>query len=720
MTKDFNAFGGVFVPTFLSVIGVILFLRLGFIVGSAGILGTTLIILLAISVTITTGLSLSSITTNIKIGDGGAYSILRKTLGLEIGGSVGIPLYLAQVFSVGLYVFGFMEAWLFIFPEHEPSLVLLGAFITLILLIVISTNIAIKAQKLAFFLILLSLGSIFLATNPTAGLNIPLQMSADDVNFWALFALFFPATTGIMAGIGLSGRLSDPKKQIPLGVMSALVVSTIIYLATTFWFGNVADTQTLLENTDAIVTFSAIPSLVLAGILAATFSSALTTLLAAPELLSAMGVNRVVPGNKFFAKKSKGEPKNAILFTLAFIALLLILGSLDAIAPILTMFFLLTYAIINIAVYLEKSLGNVSFRPTLKIPKIVPLYGALASVFFMLMINATAAVIAIIFVITTYLILAHQNLKPQHGDARSGLFRSIATWAAEMVNKLPEGNKHNWKPSILLPVVTTRTLLGNFPVIKSIAFPNGSMTVLGLRITSRSKTPDGQEISKKQREKELNELPKLIEKFGKEHLFINSSTVDVKNYTNGICIALETIRSQVLHPNLLYLSFGPSNLPTKNLKKIFETAKKTNTGVIMLDKDSEMGLGSQQDVHVWLPKEAINQDIYDKKDYDLAMILAYRMHTNWEGELTIHIPSNKKDEEKAKRYVKKLTYEARYPQNTKIEVHTTKIEKALDKVEQSDIHLIPIKDAKDLKKFQTSKDKTILYCLDGEHEDILA
>ena len=108
-SSKFGAFNGVFIPTFLSIIGVILFLRLGFIVGSAGILPTMGIILLAVSVTFATGLSLSSITTNIRIGSGGAYSIISKTLGLEIGGSVGIPLFFAQIFSVTLYLFGFME-----------------------------------------------------------------------------------------------------------------------------------------------------------------------------------------------------------------------------------------------------------------------------------------------------------------------------------------------------------------------------------------------------------------------------------------------------------------------------------------------------------------------------------------------------------------------------------------------------------------------------------
>lgn len=150
-SRKYGAFNGVFVPTFLTIIGVILFLRLGFIVGSEGILGTILIILLAVSVSITTGLALSSIITNIRVGSGGAYSIISKTLGLEVGGSVGIPLYIAQVLSISLYIFGFAEVWKFIFPAHNFLIILISCFTILMILTLISTKIAMKTQLIVFF-----------------------------------------------------------------------------------------------------------------------------------------------------------------------------------------------------------------------------------------------------------------------------------------------------------------------------------------------------------------------------------------------------------------------------------------------------------------------------------------------------------------------------------------------------------------------------------------
>ena len=554
------------------------------------------------------------------------------------------------------------------------------------------------------------------------GLENSHSITANNTGFWQLFALFFPATTGLMAGIGLSGRLTDPKRQIPRGVISALGITTIIYLATTIWFGNVSNAPELIAQSDVIVQQARIPALVLAGILAATFSSALTTFIAAPELLSAMGNNRVIPYAGVLSKRRNGEPTNAIFVTAGLILILLAVGSLDAIAPVLTMFFLITYAMINFSVFLEKSLGNVSFRPTLKIPGWVSLYGAIASLVFMFMISPVAALLALAFMILAYLVLVHQQLQPDEGDARSGLFREIARWAAEKVNKLPEGNKHNWKPSILLPVVTTRTLLGNFPVIKSIAYPNGTMTVLGLKLTGKSSTPEGQDISKRQAKQELEELPKLVEKFGKEHLFTNSSVVEVKNYTNGICVALESIESQVFHPNLLYLSFPPSDLPKYDLKRIFETAHRANVGVIMLDRDQELGLGSEQDLHVWIPDDALEQEFFGERTFDLAMILAYRLYTNWDGKITLHMATSEDQERDARKYFEKLLYEARFPQQTQVQIHVGDLKEAIDEAPNADLHLMPVtpEDMDDLSKFRALKGKSWLYCADSKNEDILA
>ncbi|RMF59396.1 MAG: Na-K-Cl cotransporter, partial [Calditrichaeota bacterium] len=160
--KKFGTFAGVFTPDVLTILGVIMYLRLGWVVGNAGFLGAVSIILLAKSVTICTGLSMSSITTNIRIGAGGAYSIISKSLGLEAGGSIGIPLYIAQTLSAALYIIGFTEGWLRIFPHHTPLLISSIAWMSLLTVSYISAQFAIRIQYVIMTVIGLSLVSFFL------------------------------------------------------------------------------------------------------------------------------------------------------------------------------------------------------------------------------------------------------------------------------------------------------------------------------------------------------------------------------------------------------------------------------------------------------------------------------------------------------------------------------------------------------------------------------
>ena len=145
--KKFGTFGGVFTPTLLTILGVIMYLRMGWVVGNAGLLGAWLIIAISFLITLCTALSMSAITTNIRIGAGGAYAIISQSLGLEVGGSLGIPRYISQGLASTMYIFGFREGWMSIFPTHSPFLVDITVFAVLITIAYISANLAIKKLK---------------------------------------------------------------------------------------------------------------------------------------------------------------------------------------------------------------------------------------------------------------------------------------------------------------------------------------------------------------------------------------------------------------------------------------------------------------------------------------------------------------------------------------------------------------------------------------------
>ncbi|MBD3313043.1 Na-K-Cl cotransporter [Candidatus Woesearchaeota archaeon] len=717
-SRSFGAFRGVFVPTFLTIIGVILYLRLGRIVGEAGIAGAIAIVLLAVSITICTGLSLSSITTTIRIGAGGAFSIISKTLGLEIGGSIGIPLFIAQVFSVVLYIFGFTEAWRFIFPSHPRIIVLSAVFIMLFALTFMSLKYAIKAQIVVFGLVLLSLVSIFAGGGWwNHALTIPVIGSFRIEGFWVLFALFFPAVTGLMAGVGMSGELSDPKRQIPKGVISALGVTTVIYIIMIFWFGYSASPEQLINNNLAVVDIAASGVVVLIGILAATFSSALTTLVAAPRLLQALSENQVFFFNSFFSKKSSsGDPRNATLFSGIIIAVSLALGNLDSIAPVLTMVFLITYAMINLVVFIEQSMGFVSFRPTFRIPHIVPIYGALGSIIIMFYINIIAGMIALAMLLGVYLLLVRRKLEVKEGYVRSGLLLAVSEWAAKKVMSLAESKKQVWKPNILFPVRFSRTLLGNFPLVKAIIFPHGGLSVLGIKIKKGKR--------KRKENKDENEvLPSIVDKFGKEGIFTSYAHINAKDYINGVTISMQAIEGQFFHPNILFLPMAPEDLSKKEEKRIFRTVKDSKAGLIIYDKDPEIGLGSQEDIHVWIPDDVLDRDFYEERRFDLAMLVAYRLRKNWVGSINLWMNTTKDREDEAKRYLRRLVYEARFPPATEKNVFVGTLLQAIRKAPKGDVHIISVTDQKDFeekaKKMKNVR-RSVLYVMDSGQEDVMA
>ncbi len=724
-SNQFNAFKGVFVPTFLSIVGVILFLRLGQIVGGAGLLGSIVIILLSVSVTLATGLALSSIASNVRIGAGGAYSIINKTLGLEIGGSIGVPLYLAQTFSVALYIFGFAETWQVVFPSHQVSSVAIVAFILLFLLTFVSTKLAVKIQTFVFGIILLSLGLVFFG-GVTSGefLQIPFEV-AERADFWTLFAIFFPAVTGLMAGIGMSGELSDPKRQIPKGILWGLGVSTVIYLGVAVLLAFRVPAEELLTNTFALVDISLFPELVIAGILAATLSSALTVMIAAPRVMEALAQSGVLPGSKFLAsKEGEEEPRNAVLITGLILFPLIIGGTLDSVAQVLTMFFLITYVVINLSVFLEQFLGLRSFRPLFKVPMVVSMYGAAASLIIMFLINVYASIVALAFIFFIYGLLTKKALPQEKGDVRSGVFRAFSEWAAEKTRHLPESSLHIWKPNMVIPVLSTRTMIGNYPLIKSIAQPNGRMTVLGFKLSRNIKdNPEEGDITEEELSREIRQLPDMVEKFNGEKIFASYSTIQAADYVNSLVVSIEAIQSQVFSPNVLFLPYKPSKLRPSDLQKVIDSSTRNKYGLALFDRDEDIGLGTEEDIHVWITSKVLSEDMFERRHYDLALLTAYSIEQNWNGKVTLWMcVEDEEDERAAEKYLHKLIYEARLPHSTRVKVVSGDFHETLKKAPEGDIHIFPFEkhDIDSIYKIAEMERKSNLFILDSTKESILA
>lgn len=442
-----GAFLGVFTPSILTILGVILFLRTGWMVGNAGLFPSLAIVLIANAITLATALSVSAIATNMHVGAGGAYYILSRSLGLEIGGAIGIPLFLAQTFSVTLYAFGFAESLRYAWPSVpvEPT-----AAVTILVVTLASgrgARLALRLQIPIMILLVLALASLFAGVSgaspqPGAGLW---RGAAGAPSFWAIFAVFFPAVTGIMAGVSLSGDLRDPKRDIPRGTIAAVLVGFLVYLIVPVALAAGATQTTLVQDPLVWLRVSAVPLLVLPGLWGAILSSAVGSILGAPRTLEALVDDAVVP--RFLAGRS--HPGRAHLISAAVALAAVALGNLNAVAPVLTMFFLTTYGMVNLVAGLEQLSGAPSFRPTLRVPWPIALAAAAGCFWVMFLINHVAGIVAIVAEVGIYLLLRRRALTATWGDLRYGALMSLARATLLQLRTLPVAAR-NWRPHILL------------------------------------------------------------------------------------------------------------------------------------------------------------------------------------------------------------------------------------------------------------------------------
>lgn len=450
-TKKLGTFLGVFTPTILTILGVIMFLRLGWLVGHIGLDRIILIVITAHAITLITTLSFSSVATNTHVGVGGAYYIISRSLGVEIGGAVGVPLFLSQAFSVTLYSFGLAEAIKFVLPDIplQPT-----AFLIVLIVGGISfagAKLALKIQLPIMFMIGVSLAGLAIGVlTHYSGSEAFSAPASGEVGFWTGFSIFFPAVTGVMAGLGLSGDLKDPGKSIPLGSISAVLVGFVIYLALPFALISGAETEALRSN--SLIWTKIAPYgmwLVIPGLFGAIFSSAIGAMLAAPRTLQALAFDRVVP--RGFGKRTGNWRELMPGFIISVMIALggVMLGDLNAVAPVVAMFFLTVYGIVNLVAALESLSGDPSWRPKIKIPWPVSLLGAFVCAFAMFLINPTAGIIAVIVELAIWLLLSRREGRERWGDARRGLYERLIRWALIELEKRPMSAR-NWRPHLMV------------------------------------------------------------------------------------------------------------------------------------------------------------------------------------------------------------------------------------------------------------------------------
>jgi len=645
--RRFGTFGGVFVPNVLTILGIILFMRTGWVVGNAGLTNAIIIIALANLITLATGFSLSAISTNIEVRTGGAYYIISRSLGSEIGGSIGVPLFFSQAISVAFYIIGFSEVLAALIPQIEPKITASIVCIGFAIIAYRGAHIAIKIQYVILTVLAFALLSFFLGYSP---IDVEPTFSANyapGYNFWAVFAIFFPAVTGIMAGASMSGDLKDPSKAIPRGTILAVLVTFVIYIYAAYHFSSNATVFQLVNNNTVMQSVAKWPFMIFAGVFAATLSSALASMVAAPRTLQALSIDTIIP--RFFARQlgSGTEPRVGVIVTFVIAETVILMGNLNVVAPIITMFFLNTYGMTNFAAGIEKLIGSPSYRPKFGVHWSVSLLGAFGCYLAMFLIHTPATIIAIIISYGIFFLLTRRRLNQTWGDVRSGGWFSLARFA---LLKLEEHRWHpkNWKPNILVFSGNPRARTYLADLIKWLSKGKGLNTLIQLIVG------DVKELGGREGMKALG-LKNLRRFISESKLQAFAQCEIVSDFEEGVLVTSQAHGVGGFRPNVILFGWGDDSKGQVKLIRLMNKLYHLNKSVFMLKRCEEKGFGERKTIDIWWSRGGGNGD--------MMLLIAHliSLHTDWRNPLIrlITVIDDPEGKEQAEKNIDGLLKEAR-------------------------------------------------------------
>lgn len=657
----------VFLTSICTILGAILFLRFGYAVAHVGLWGSLAIIALAHLVTIPTVLAVSEIATNRRVAGGGAYYIVSRSFGPTIGGTIGITLYLSQAISVAFYMVAFAEA---LYPIYEwvaatyalkldPRWVsLTGTLLLIALMVTKGADMGVWALWAVSAILAVSIGAFLLGEAPQdirpEGLNITARIEGGD-SFGTVFAICFPAFTGMIAGLGLSGDLKNPQRSIPLGTIGATIAGMVIYAVVAVKLAQSATPEALAADQFVMAKIALWSPSIYVGLGAAALSSALGSILVAPRTLQMLGRDNVLPISKLNRLMEKGvgqtqEPIYATCVSGAIAIVFVVAGDVDFIARILTMFFIVTYGVLCAVSFLEHFAGNPSYRPTFHSRWYLSLVGTVMCGLMMIQINVLYAFISIFLMLSIYLGLRHTHRGQRDLTAIfQGTMFQLTRWLQITLQKnrviSAEGG---WRPSIVAVTQFGERRLGHFDLLRwfchrhgfghFIQFFHGDYSFLD-EIEARI---------------HVDELIQRTE-ISRAGIFVD--TLICPSFQLAIAQTLQMPGISGLPNNSILLEFDRDN--PSEIMEVGQGARLAANSMfnVLILRSTKYRFGYRSSIHVWVTEENLG-------NAPMMLLLAYIIvgHPEWRrGEIQLFACFDSMDAERETNRLSTLMKEGRLP-----------------------------------------------------------
>ncbi|XP_054268186.1 solute carrier family 12 member 9 [Macrosteles quadrilineatus] len=515
--RTLGTFAGVFSPVALSMFSALLFLRVGFLVGNAGLLVTLFQFAIAYGILLFTVASICAISTNGAVEGGGAYFMISRTLGPEFGGSIGTLFFLANVVSSALYIVGCAEGLVENFgpagilvegtgplPDGHWWRFLYCSVLNVLNLLVclIGAGLFAKTNVIILATVCISLASTFYSFIVQPAREIPIPeanhivqnstnlvngsftgLSAEtlhsnlypdygkdytsdskhpaDVFFSTVFGVLFSGVTGIMAGANMSGELKDPAKNIPRGTLSAVLFTMVCYVVVALLTAASCSRFLLQNNYIFMLPVNVWPPFITIGILTATFSASLSNLIGSSRVLEALAKDNVYGRLLCFVSAGvyRNNPIVAVFASWALVQVILLIGSLNLIAQINSVLFLLSYLATNLACLGLELASAPNFRPSFKFfTWYTAFFGLVGTLIMMFIINPLYAFSSILLCVLLILLL-HLFSPSRSADwgsiSQALIFHQVRKYLLMLDSR--KDHVKFWRPQILLMVVNPRS-----------------------------------------------------------------------------------------------------------------------------------------------------------------------------------------------------------------------------------------------------------------------